>query len=131
MSIQLVQYFEQAYENDVKLRFWFRDINMHDDAIVRYVKEVFINPDGSLLGLGLSNELADSAWEYYAWDTAAKFGYSERDQEDDEYVYCTHCEWLRFCDEDIPYCPFEDKCDIEDCDDSKSITIRTSYNPKQ
>ena len=31
-----------------------------------------------------------------------------------EYVYCTNCRHFRLDDEYTPYCPFEDKCDIND-----------------
>lgn len=46
----------------------------------------------------------------------------------DEYVYCTNCIYFRLDDEFIPYCPFEDECDIEDCEDGRPITERPRYN---
>jgi hypothetical protein len=30
----------------------------------------------------------------------------------DQQVYCTNCYNFRLCDEGLPYCPFEDKCNI-------------------
>ena len=47
---------------------------------------------------------------------------------DDEYVYCTNCIYFRLDDEFIPYCLFEDECDIEDCEDSRPITERPRYD---
>mgnify|MGYP000999240036 CR=1 FL=1 len=47
-----------------------------------------------------------------------------------DYVYCTHCKHLRFDDEDIPYCLFENECDIWDCEDSKRFGERPKYEPK-
>ena len=46
-----------------------------------------------------------------------------------EYVYCTNCRHFRLDDEYIPYCPFEDKCDINDCEDSKTLEDRPYYEP--
>ena len=45
----------------------------------------------------------------------------------DEHVYCTNCLHFRLDDEEIPYCPFEDECDINDCEDSKSYEDRPCY----
>lgn len=47
--------------------------------------------------------------------------------ENEKYVYCTHCKYFRVDDEEKPYCPFEDKCDIWDCEDSKDINLRPYY----
>ena len=48
------------------------------------------------------------------------------------HVYCTNCAEFRLDDEGIPYCPYEDKCDIWDCEDSKPLKQRPYYveNPK-
>lgn len=43
------------------------------------------------------------------------------------HVYCTNCIHLHMSDEDVPYCPFEDKCDITDFEDSKDIEKRPCY----
>lgn len=80
MSVQLVKFFEEISEEDVRLRFWFKEIKDSDEPISMYVKEIFINPDGSLLALGLGYSKEDSRWEYYRWDTAAKFRYADEDQ---------------------------------------------------
>lgn len=48
----------------------------------------------------------------------------------DTHVYCTHCNNFRLCDEGIPYCPFEDKCDIKDCEDSRPFRERPMYENK-
>ena len=45
----------------------------------------------------------------------------------DTHVYCTHCKHFRLDDEDKPYCPFEDECDIWDCEDSKPYEQRPIY----
>lgn len=47
-----------------------------------------------------------------------------------EQVYCTDCKWFRLDDEEIPYCPFEDKCDINNCEDSRSFLDRPCYKSK-
>lgn len=47
-----------------------------------------------------------------------------------DYVYCTRCKYLRFDDEDIPYCPFEDECDDWDCEDSRRYAERPKYEPR-
>jgi hypothetical protein len=47
---------------------------------------------------------------------------------DDTHVYCTDCTNFRLCDEEIPYCVFEDKCDINDCEDSKAFIYRPYFN---
>lgn len=46
-------------------------------------------------------------------------------------VYCTDCEYFRLDDEYLPYCPFDDKCDICDCEDSKDINRRLHYLEKE
>ena len=45
----------------------------------------------------------------------------------DKQVYCTDCIHFRLCDEGIPYCINEDKCDIENCEDSMSLEYRPFY----
>lgn len=49
----------------------------------------------------------------------------------DEHVYCTKCIHFRICDEMIPYCIFEDTCDIWDCEDSKSLHERPNYEERE
>lgn len=52
----------------------------------------------------------------------------EDDIEDElEYVYCTECAHFRLKDEDVPYCEYDDICDISNCVDSKSIENRPYY----
>lgn len=50
---------------------------------------------------------------------------------EDTHVYCTHCKWFRIDDEDIPYCPFEDTCDIGDCEDSMAYKYRPNYEERK
>ena len=58
--------------------------------------------------------------------------YSEfRELTPDTHVYCTHCKHLRFCDEDLPYCPFQDECDNWNFEDSKPYRERPKYEPKK
>ena len=45
-----------------------------------------------------------------------------------EDVCCMDCIYFRLDDEFIPYCLFEDECDIEDCEDSKPITERPKFD---
>lgn len=44
-----------------------------------------------------------------------------------EYVYCTNCKHFRLDDESIPYCYYENECDINDCEDSKAFKDRPHY----
>lgn len=44
-----------------------------------------------------------------------------------EYVYCTNCLNFRLCDEGLPYCFYENKCDINGFDYSKSFSERPYY----
>lgn len=46
------------------------------------------------------------------------------------HVYCTNCQHFRADDEYLPYCPFEDKCNIWNCEDSKPFRERPRYEPK-
>lgn len=46
-------------------------------------------------------------------------------------VYCTDCEHFRLCDENIPYCIYENQCCIKNCEDSKDIAIRPKYEVRQ
>jgi hypothetical protein len=59
---------------------------------------------------------------------------------DDEQVYCTDCKWFKALpigveiwevDEKIPYCPFEDECDIDNCEDSQAFKYRPCYEIKE
>lgn len=45
----------------------------------------------------------------------------------DTHVYCTNCFNFRLDDEELPYCCFENKCDINDCEDSKPFKERPYY----
>jgi len=49
----------------------------------------------------------------------------------DTYVYCTHCKWFRLDDEDIPYCPYEDECEIRNCEDSMRYKDRPRYESRE
>jgi len=44
------------------------------------------------------------------------------------HVYCTHCKHFRLDDEEIPYCYYEDKCNIKNCEDSMPLIERPYYN---
>ena len=47
------------------------------------------------------------------------------------YVYCTDCKHFRLDDEEIPYCPYEEKeCDIRDCEDSRPFKERPMYEKR-
>lgn len=46
-------------------------------------------------------------------------------------VYCTECKYFRIDDENIPYCPFEDSCDIYDCEDSRRYSDRPMYESRE
>ncbi|MDD4188453.1 MAG: hypothetical protein PHX04_06870 [Bacilli bacterium] len=48
-----------------------------------------------------------------------------------EYVYCTDCKWFRTDDEELPYCPYEDECNIWGCEDSKQFKYRPHYETKE
>lgn len=47
-----------------------------------------------------------------------------------EYVYCTECKWLTFID-GVSTCKYENKCDIFDCEDSRSREERPYYKRKK
>lgn len=49
----------------------------------------------------------------------------------DIHVYCTHCKHFRLDDEEIPYCPWEDRCDINDCEDSRPYGERPFYEERK
>ncbi len=42
------------------------------------------------------------------------------------HVYCTDCEHFR-CEDEHPYCEFEDKCEIRNCEDSMLFQDRPYY----
>lgn len=45
----------------------------------------------------------------------------------DTHVYCTDCVNFRLCDEGLPYCMYENKCNINGCEDSKPLNERPYY----
>jgi len=45
----------------------------------------------------------------------------------DKYVNCTNCKFFRLCDEGLPYCCYENDCNINDCEDSKTLKERPFY----
>ena len=45
----------------------------------------------------------------------------------DQHVYCAECVEFRICDEGLPYCPYEDKCDIKNPEDSRPLRERPCY----
>lgn len=49
----------------------------------------------------------------------------------DEYVYCTKCIYFRLDDEGLPYCLFEDECNINNCEDSMRFEDRPYYKSTQ
>ena len=48
----------------------------------------------------------------------------------DKHVYCTDCINFRLCDENIPYCMFENDCDINNPEDSVAYSIRKHFESK-
>jgi hypothetical protein len=49
----------------------------------------------------------------------------------DKHVYCTDCKHFRLCDENIPYCIYEDKCDINNPEDSISYICRSYFELRE
>lgn len=49
---------------------------------------------------------------------------------EDIHVYCTHCLYFRLDDEKLSYCIYEDKCDINNCDDSMAFKYRPCYKER-
>ena len=47
----------------------------------------------------------------------------------DEHVYCIRCWNFRLWDEQIPYCMYEDKCELRNCEDSMPFSFRPFYEP--
>lgn len=47
-----------------------------------------------------------------------------------EYVYCTNCKNFKIEKDDTPNCQYYDKCDIWDCEDSKSREERPFYEER-
>jgi hypothetical protein len=47
------------------------------------------------------------------------------------HVYCTDCLHFRLCDEGLPYCYYENKCNINNYKDSKPFTERPKYQRKE
>ena len=45
-------------------------------------------------------------------------------------MYCTHCIYFSLDDKEIPYCIWENKCDINDCNDSRPFSERPHYEEK-
>ncbi|WP_279146686.1 MULTISPECIES: hypothetical protein [Clostridium] len=50
--------------------------------------------------------------------------------DENTYVYCTHCLYFRLDDEELPYCPYEDNCNINDCEDSMIFKDRPHYRER-
>lgn len=47
----------------------------------------------------------------------------------DEHVYCTRCAHF-FCNEEGPNCPYADKCELWDCEDSRRYELRPYYKER-
>jgi hypothetical protein len=47
----------------------------------------------------------------------------------DEHVYCTKCAHFS-CNENGPRCPYADKCELWDCEDSRRYELRPYYKEK-
>ena len=54
----------------------------------------------------------------------------EEFEDKNEHVYCTNCIHFRLDDELLPYCMYENKCNINDCEDSKKRKYRPFYEEK-
>lgn len=50
--------------------------------------------------------------------------------ESNTYVYCTNCQHFRLCNEGIPYCMYENICDINNCEDSRPLWNRPMYRKR-
>lgn len=50
-------------------------------------------------------------------------------RDENEHVYCTDCKWFRLDDEELPYCVYEDTCNINNCEDSRPFKERPQYDP--
>ena len=89
---------------------------MNLDEIIKITKE---------MGIEIRN---DNSGVHYIGDKPVK---SLQDIMNlDGYVYCTNCRYFRLCDENLPYCMYENKCNINDCEDSKSPKERPYYEPR-
>ena len=50
--------------------------------------------------------------------------------DDNAHVCCTNCLYFRLCDEQLPYCMYENKCNINNYKDSMHIQKRPHYKSK-
>ena len=53
---------------------------------------------------------------------------------EDTHVYCTRCKWLEISEIDNEYfihCPFENTCDIGNCEDSMAYKHRPNYEERK
>ena len=53
-----------------------------------------------------------------------------QNEQNDEYVYCTKCKHFRLSDKNIPYCKYENICNINNCEDSLELKDRPYYKSK-
>ena len=56
-----------------------------------------------------------------------EYAKDKKENEDNRQVYCTDCINFRTCDEELPCCMYENKCDINDCEDSRPFKDRPYY----
>jgi len=47
------------------------------------------------------------------------------------HVYCTHCKWFRLDEEEIPYCFFENECDINNPKSDLTYDKRPKYEKRK
>ena len=53
---------------------------------------------------------------------------------EDTHVYCTRCKWLEISEIDNEYfihCPFENDCDVDNCEDSMPYKYRPNYEERK
>ena len=48
----------------------------------------------------------------------------------DQHVYCTMCRHFELSIDNIPYCCFDNQCEIRNCDDSMPFSDRPCYDPR-
>lgn len=46
---------------------------------------------------------------------------------EDVRVYCTHCKYFRISKDEVPYCKFQNECDIFNCEDDAPLNKRPKY----
>ena len=97
------------------------------DEISKYFEKVYAKATFGVVAGQHPDFKTRNEVDRWLFDTEEQLARMEKYIRENKQVYCTNCVSFRLCDDELPYCMYENKCMITDCEDSRPFIERPYY----